>query len=176
MKAKYQMNSKLLMIATLVIMCFGLIFLHERYFIKPDIERIDTVFQTDTFLKIDTLDTTIIKTIPKYIEKLKVDTVYDKNGDTIQLTTENKIYQDTLTCAKDSIILQSFISGIRSKRDSLKANWKRQETIITNTVEITKYIEQKKRFHIGPSFTAGYDPINGNFGMMIGVGALIDLY
>ena len=66
------------MVATLVIMCFGLIFLHERYFIKPDIERIDTIFQTDTFLKIDTLDTTIIKTIPKYIEKLKVDTVYDK--------------------------------------------------------------------------------------------------
>lgn len=135
----------------------------------------DTVFQTRVDTVKYTKDTTIYEKIPKYIEKIRVDTVFDKNGDTLKLEFENKLYQDTLTCAEDSIILQNFISGISSKRDSIKANWKRQEKIITNTITIEKYIEKRKRINFGPSITAGYDPINRNFGIMIGIGGTIDI-
>ena len=92
---------------------------------------------------------------------------------------QNKQYQDTFTCANDSIIIQNFISGINSNLDSTKVDWKRQETIITNTVEITKYIEKKRTFwnrlSIGPAVTAGYDPINKQFATTIGFGVFFDI-
>ena len=178
---KYQLKkmketyNKLIILLTVFCVCSALIYFNERYWLKPDIKQIDTVFHCDTFIKKDTFDTTIIKAIPKYVEVIKRDTVINNVGDTMELVTENKLYQDTLVCAKDSIILQSFITGINSKRDSIKANWKRQETIITNTVEITKYIEKKKFINVAPAITAGSDPINRGFGVMIGVGVSFDI-
>ena len=134
------------------------------------------ITDTITVVEFDTVtitkDTTITKFIPKYIEKLRVDTV---RKDTV-LITEQKTYFDTICQNRDSILLKTTISGVNASIDSLSVLLKKQEIIKTNTITITKYIEQKKRFHIGPSVTAGYDPINGNFGMMIGVGALIDIY
>lgn len=169
--------SKVLIIVAILMMAISFF---TVYFSTPgNIDRIDTVFTTDTFLKRDTLDTVIYKTIPTYIEKIKIDTVFDKNGDTLQLITENKVYQDTLCNEKDSIILQSFITGINSRRDSLKANWKKQETIITNTVTIEKYIEKKKTFwnrlHIGLQTGYGYTFDSKTLQPYVGAGISIDI-
>lgn len=133
------------------------------------VNKIDTVYTTDTVYKDTTLYIFKEKPVPKYIEVLKTDTFYKKDGSDTLLKTENKQYQDTFTCAKDSIIIQNFISGINSKLDSTKVDWKKSETIITNTVEITKYIN-KKKIHFSPTISAGYDPLNKNFGIMVGVG------
>jgi hypothetical protein len=119
------------------------------------------------------------KPVPKYIETIKIDTFYKKDGSDTLIKTENKQYQDTLTCANDSIILKSYISGQNPTLDSISAEWKRQETIITNTEIITKYIEKKRtlwnRLSIGPSVTAGYDPINKQFATTIGFGVFLDI-
>lgn len=133
-------------------------------------QKVITNVDTITTTKIDTLwkDTTITKTkyVPKEVVKLRTDTI---TKDTI-LTFEQKTYQDTICNDKDSIILKSFISGVSSKLDSTSVAWKKHTTVVTNTIEITKYIEQKKHLHFSPTISAGYDPINRNFGVMVGVG------
>lgn len=117
----------------------------------------DTVFKE----KIDTLwkDTTITKEkqVPRYIEILRTDTFYKKDGSDTILKFENKKYKDTICIENDSIELQSFISGINSKLDSTKVKLKKSEIIKTNTITVTKYIEKpKKHFHITPQLGVGY--------------------
>lgn len=135
------------------------------------IEKVDTLWRTDTF-KIKEL-------IPKEVVKIKTDTVFDKNGDTIQLVTENKRYQDTLLCDKDTAELQIFISGIKSNVDSINLNLKKSEIIKTNTIEITKYIEKKKtfwnRFHLGVQAGYGYGFKSKELTPYVGIGGSIDL-
>jgi hypothetical protein len=56
---------------------------------------------------------------------------------------------------------------------------KKSEVIKTNTITVEKYIkEQKKlwdRIHLQPQATFGYDPINKNWGAVIGLGVGIDI-
>lgn len=135
--------------------------------ISPDTITVsDTIWNTDTF--------NVVKPIPKYITKLRTDTVYTEKGDTIELKTENKHYQDTVACQQDTIILQSFITGINSSLDSVKVELKKQE--ITNTIEITKYVKEKpKLFKIQPQIGVGYGILNKNFDMYVGLGVGINL-
>lgn len=136
----------------------------------------DTVFLTRT----DTIwnDTVIEKTkyITKKVEIIRTDTI---TKDTI-LTTTLKIYEDTICNNNDSIILQSYISGINCKLDSTSVNWKKHKEIITNTVEVIKYIDKPKtlkdRIHIQPQATFGYDPINKNWGAVVGFGCSMNLF
>ena len=141
----------------------------------PNVDKIDTVYKSDTIWKDTTLTIFKEKPVLKIVKVEKTDTFYTKDGKDTILKVENKQYQDTFTCQKDSIIIQNFISGINSKLDSTKVNWKKQETIITNTVTIEKYIEKRKRFSYGPSITVGYDPLNKNFGMMVGMSLFFDI-
>lgn len=151
-----------------------------NYILDKNINNIDTIYTTkiDTIYSTDTFK--IIKPIPKYIEKIKTDTVFDKKGDSIFLKTENKQYIDTLCEQNDTAIIQSFISGINANLDSTKVKLKKQETIITNTVEVTKYINKKKTFkdriHISPQVTGGYDIINKQWGVTAGIGVGIDIW
>lgn len=147
--------------------------------LTTNLNKVDTIFHTDTFIKNDTL--TIFKEKPtlKIVKTEKVDTFYTNEGKDTILKTENKQYQDTLCQDKDSIILKSFISGVNPNLDSLSVEWRKRETTITNTVEVTKYIEKKRtlldRFSIGPAVTAGYDPINHNWGVVIGASVFFDI-
>lgn len=141
----------------------------------PNVNKIDTVYKSDTIWKDTTLTIFKEKPVLKIVKIEKTDTFYTKDGKDTILKVENKQYQDTFTCQKDSIIIQNFISGINSKLDSTKVNWKKQETIITNTATIEKYIEKRKRFSYGPSITVGYDPLNKNFGMMVGMSVFFDI-
>lgn len=140
-------------------------------------ETIDTVTVVDFKWKTDTFE--VEKPIPKYIEKLKVDTFYTKEGKDTIFKTEKKTY-DTLLCQnQDSIQLKTTISGINVRIDSLQVLLKKQEKIITNTITIEKYIEKPKkfwnRFHIQPQVTSGYDFINHQWGIMGGIGVGIDI-
>lgn len=119
------------------------------------------VIKTDTITttKTDTLwrDTTITKTDTKvkYIQVVKTDTVYDKQGNEIELITDNKTYIDTICAQRDTAIVTSYISGVNAKLDSLKVEMKKSEVIKTNTIEVTKYIKQNKsKINIG--LGAGY--------------------
>lgn len=124
--------------------------------------RSEPIQETDTVIttRVDTIwnDTVIEKTkyIPKKVEIIRTDTILK---DTI-LTTELKTYIDTLCNNNDSIILKNYISGTNSNLDSTSVDWRKHKEIITNTVEITKYIEKKKtffdRFKVGVQVGYGY--------------------
>ena len=160
-----------------IILC-SIIFGIFGYFVgnKPQkIEKTDTVTVIDTFWK----DTTIVEKelVPKYIVKKKVDTVYSKEGNTLQLITEQKRYDRSLVSEKDTCDLQIYTSGINTSLDSLK--WRLKTHTVTNTIEITKYIEKKRkfkdRFHFAPNVSFGYGLFNKKPDLYVGFGLNVDL-
>lgn len=141
----------------------------------PNVIKTDTVTVTDTIWK----DTTIIEKefVPKIVVKKKVDTVYSKGGDTIQLITESKMYEKSLVSDKDTCDLKIYTTGIETSLDSLKMRLRTHS--VTNTVEITKYVEKKKtfwnRFHFGIQTGLGYGIVNKKIDAYVGVGGSFDL-
>lgn len=177
------MKSNVLFFVSLVI-CFiilGFFYLDRSGYFKPrnEVVKTDTVFKTKT----DTLwkDTTITETqfVPKYITKTKIDTLFKENGDTVQLVTESKRFDKTIVSDKDTADVHVYTSGINTSLDSLKMRLKTHKEVITNTLEITKYIEKKKtffdRFHIGVQAGYGYGFNYKGLEPYVGIGASFDL-
>ena len=146
---------------------------------KQNVIKQDTVYSTKT----DTLwkDTVITKKelVPKEIVKKKVDTLYLSNGDTMKLITESKRYDELLTSGVDTCELSAFISGVHPSLDSLSWRLKTHHEVVTNTVEITKYIKRKKtlkdRFHIQPQIGVGYGLFNKKIDAYVGIGIGVDI-
>ena len=134
----------------------------------------DTVYEERIEWKHDSFE--IEKPIPKYIYKVKVDTVYDKEDNPLELITENKKYQLDTVCVGDTLTVTSYISGINANLDSLRVKLSKQEIIKTEI--ITKYIERPKtlkdHFKVRPSITTGYDLVNKEFGVMGGISLVFD--
>ena len=177
------MNSNTLIFISIAI-CFiilGFFYLDRSGYFDPMKE----VINTDTVLttKTDTLwkDTTIVEKeiVPKYIVKKNVDTVYTKKGDTLNLITEAKRFDKRLISNKDTADLQIYTSGIETSLDSLKMRFKTHREIVTNTVEVKKYIQKKKtfwnRFHIGVQAGYGYGFNYKGLEPYVGIGASFDL-
>ena len=177
------MNSNTLIFISIAI-CFiilGFFYLDRSGYFDPmkEVINTDTVFTTKT----DTLwkDTTIVEKeiVPKYIIKKKVDTVYTKEGDTFNLITEAKRLDKRLISNKDTADLQIYTSGIETSLDSLKMRLKTHTDVITNTVEVKKYIQKKKtfwnRFHIGVQAGYGYGFNYKGLEPYVGIGASFDL-
>lgn len=145
----------------------------------PNIEKVDTVFttKTDTIFK----DTTIIEKqiVPKIVEKIKVDTLYKENGDTVQLITEAKTFEKRLISDKDTADLKIYTSGINTALDSLKMRLRTHTEVVTNTVEVTKYVEKKKtvwdKISIGLQGGYGYGFQYKGFEPYVGVGVAVNL-
>ena len=167
---------------TLPIVCFFLCLLllgicfHINNRMEPiEVIRTDTITNTKT----DTLwrDTTITKTDTKvkYIQVVKTDTVYDKQGNELELITDNKTYIDTICAQSDTAIVTSYISGVNAKLDSLKVLMKKSEVIKTNTIEVTKYIKQNKRFNVGVQTGVGYGFTSKQIEPYIGFGLQINI-
>ena len=177
------MNSNTLIFISIAI-CFiilGFFYLDRSGYFDPmkEVIKTDTVFTTKT----DTLwkDTTIVDNdiVPKYIVKKNVDTVYTKKGDTLNLITEAKRFDKRLISNKDTADLQIYTSGIETSLDSLKMRLKTHTDVITNTVEVKKYIQKKKtfwnRFHIGVQAGYGYGLNYKGLEPYVGIGASFDL-
>lgn len=143
------------------------------------------VVKTDTLVttKTDTLwkDTTIIEKqiVPKIIEKVKTDTVFSENGDTIQLVTESKTYEKRLISDKDTADLKIYTTGINTSLDSLKMRLRTHTEVVTNTVEVTKYVEKKKtvwdKISIGLQGGYGYTLNSKEFQPYVGIGIGVNL-
>lgn len=136
---------------------------------EPNIEKVDTVITSDTVFKTDTFR--IEKLVPKKVVEIKRDTFYTKDSSEVVLVTENKEYKDTIsTNDGDSIILNNFISGINPQLDSAKVSLKKKE--VTNTIEITKYVEKKRtiwdRFSLGAGIGYGYGLKNKDLEPFVG--------
>lgn len=177
------MNSNTLIFTSIAI-CFiilGFFYLDRSGYFGPmkEVINTDTVFTTKT----DTLwnDTTITEKefVPKIIVKTKIDTLFKENGETVQLITESKRFDKTILSDKDTADVQVYTSGINTSLDSLKMRLKTHNKVITNTVEITKYVEKNKtfwnRFHIQPQVGVGYGVFNKKIDAYVGVGIGFDL-
>lgn len=177
-------NNTLIFISLFITLAIlSIFYVNDNYNIKDwfnNTQKTDTVFsaKTDTLWK----DTTIIKKefVPKTIVKIKTDTLFKENGDTIQLITESKRFDKTILSGKDTADVQVYTSGINTSLDSLKMRLKTHKEVITNTVEITKYVEKKKtfwnRFHIQPQVGVGYGVFNKKIDAYVGVGIGFDIW
>lgn len=176
-------SNTLIWVCLFIIVVILSIFYIDRNYNVRDI--INNVQKTDTIIttKTDTLwkDTTIIEKefVPKTIVKTKIDTLFKENGDTVQLVTESKRFDKSIVSDKDTADVQVYTSGINTSLDSLKMRLKTHKEVITNTVEITKYIEKKKsffdRFHIGVQAGYGYGFNYKGLEPYVGIGASFDL-
>ena len=177
------MNSNTLIFISIAI-CFiilGFFYFDKSGYFDPmkEVINTDTVFTTKT----DTLwkDTTIVEKdiVPKYIIKKNVDTVYTKEGDTLNFITEAKRFDKRLISNKDTADVQIYTSGIETSLDSLKMRLKTHREIVTNTVEVKKYIQNKKtfwnRFNIGVQAGYGYGFNYKGLEPYVGIGASFDL-
>lgn len=163
---------------TLIGICLFLFFfiLGATYLARDDIRdyligtlKPDTVYEERIEWKHDSFE--IEKPIPKYIYKVKVDTVYDKEDNPVELITENKKYQLDTVCVGDTLTVTSYISGINANLDSLRVKLSKQEIIKTEI--ITKYIERPKtlkdHFKVGVGVGYGYGMFNKNFDVYTGI-------
>ena len=168
-------NDKLhtiLLIIAIVMMVISFVCVCNR---QPKvIETRDTTIIRDTVWK----DTTIIEKqlVPKEVIKKKVDTVYTNLGDTLHLVTESKMFDKRFISSQDTCDLQIYTTGIKTSLDSLKWRLKTHRVNTTEVVEIIKYEERKKKWlHIQPQATFGYDPLNKQWGAVVGLGIGVDL-
>lgn len=176
-------NNTLIFISLFITLAIlSIFYVNDNYNIKDwfnNTQKTDTVFSTKT----DTLwkDTTIIEKefVPKTIVKIKTDTLFKENGDTIQLITESKRFDKSIVSDKDTVDVEIYTSGINTSLDSLKMRFKTHREIVTNTVEVTKYVKERKRFidrfHIQPQVGVGYGVLNKKFDTYVGVGIGFDL-
>lgn len=176
-------NNTLIFISLFITLAIlSIFYVNDNYNIKDwfnNTQKTDTVFSTKT----DTLwkDTTIIEKefVPKTIVKTKTDTLFKENGDTIQLITESKRFDKTILSGKDTADVQVYTSGINTSLDSLKMRLKTHREIVTNTVEVTKYVEKKKmfwdRWHVGLQGGYGYTFKTKDLQPYVGVGISFDL-
>ena len=176
-------NNTLIFISLFITLAIlSIFYVNDNYNIKDwfnNTQKTDTVFSTKT----DTLwkDTTIIEKefVPKTIVKIKTDTLFKANGDTIQLITESKRFDKSIVSDKDTADVEIYTSGINTSLDSLKMRFKTHREIVTNTVEVTKYVKESKRFidrfHIQPQVGVGYGVFNKKIDAYEGVGIGFDL-
>ena len=141
----------------------------------PNVIKTDTITVHDTIYKDTTI--TIKELVPKEIVKKKVDTLYLENGDTLNLITESKRYDEVLTSGVDTCEVSAYISGVHPLLDSLSMRLKTHS--VTNTVEIIKYVEKKKtfwdRFHWGVQGGIGYGLTQKKIDVFVGVGGTMDI-
>ena len=177
-------NNTLIWVCLFIIIVILSIFYIDRNYNVRDI--INNVQKTDTIIttKTDTLwkDTTIIEKefVPKTIVKTKTDTLFKANGDMVQLITESKRFDKSIVSDKDTADVQVYTSGINTSLDSLKMRLRTHREIVTNTVEVTKYVKEKKRFvdrfHIQPQVGVGYGVFNKKIDAYVGVGIGFDIW
>ena len=146
------------------------------YFRTPgEVVRVDTVTLSDTLYLHDTL--TVDNPVPYLVEKVKTDTVFTPAGDTLQLVTETKKYEENIIQDQDTAVVKAQITGINAEIDTISVMFNRRQ--VTNTIEITKYIEKKRkflqRFHFSPNVSAGYGVFNRNLDVYVGFGVAYEL-
>ena len=174
-------SSILLFVCTLV-MATMLVLLYAQekklYDYKKLVSSIDyntTIVTTDTIYETKTLT----DTVPQYITrwKTKTDTLFKEN-DTIPHLVElkGKTYSNTITNSNDTIEYKAHISGYDvdgqeyPRLDSIEFNLRRfiKQTNTTST-QVVKVPRKRQFITTSPSVTLGYDPLNKQWGAMVGL-------
>ena len=174
-------SSVLLFVCTLV-MATMLVLLYTQekklYDYKKLVSSIDyttIVNTTDTVYETKTLT----DTVPQYITrwKTKTDTLFKENDSiphVVQL--KGKTYSNTITDSNDTITYQAHVSGYDvdsvgyPRLDSIEFTLRRFITQTNTTSKQVVNVQQKRQFiTTSPSVTVGYDPVNKQWGAMVGL-------
>ena len=180
MEMEEKKSSILLLVCTLV-MATMLVLLYAQekklYDYKKLVSSIDysTIVTTDTVYETKTLT----DTVPQYITKWKTKTyTLFKENDTIphEVQLKKKTYSKTFTDSNDTIEYHAHISGYDvdssqyPRLDSIEFTLKRFITQTNTTSTQVVKVPQKRQFiTTSPSITVGYDPLNKQWGAMVGV-------
>ena len=173
-------SSILLLVCTLV-MATMLVLLYAQEKKLHDYKQLVSSIDYATIVTTDTIyeTKTYRDTVPQYITrwKTKTDTLF-KGNDTIPhvVQLKGKTYSKTITDDNDTIEYHAHISGYDvdsvgyPRLDSIGFTLRRFVTQ-TNTMSTQVVKAQQKRQFIttSPSVTFGYDPINKQWGAMVGV-------
>lgn len=180
-----QTLQKLLGIACIIIALFIAVSTAQHYQLqrfRDIIEKIDTtttikhdtVYQTQTFT--DTVPITKYKTITK------TDTLY-KDSIPYVLTLQSKSFENTITDDGDTTTYQAHVSGYNindenyPKLDSLKLRTSHRIINTVETITIEKKVPQNvRKWHVSPQVTFGYDPLNKQWGTVMGLGIGYDIF
>lgn len=176
---KMKMRNSVLIVfsALLSVLILGALYMDSQGYFNPPAGLItsDTVTVHDTVWR----DTTVVERefMPRYVEKVRVDTVYSGKGDTIELVTEAKAFEKRLVSGRDTCDLEIHTSGINTSLDSLKMRLRTHS--VTHTVEITNTVRERKtflkRFHIGIQAGYGYGFQYHGLEPYVGIGGSFDL-
>ena len=173
-------SSILLLVCTLV-MATMLVLLYAQekklYDYKKLVSSIDytTIVTTDTIYETKTLTDTVPEYITKW--KTKVDTIFKENDSIPHLVQlKGKTYSNTVTNDNDTITYHAHVSGYDvdsqeyPRLDSIEFNLRRfiKQTNTTSTQVVN--VPKKRQFiTTSPSVTFGYDPLNKQWGAMVGL-------
>ena len=174
-------KSSILLLVCTIVMATMLVLLYVQekklYDYKKLVSSIDytTIVTTDTIYETKTLT----DTVPKYITrwKTKRDTLFKEN-DTIPHLVElkGKTYSKTITDDNDTITYHAHVSGYDvdgqeyPRLDSIGFTLRRLNIQTNTTLTQVVNVPKKRQFiTTSPSVTVGYDPVNKQWGTMVGL-------
>lgn len=151
-----------------------LVFLLPNFNKCSNEEIVKTIYKTDTIYVEKIVKDTVPKIIYKYLIKYERDTLYTK--DSIPVEVQVPIYStkfsNTLYNKEDTVTYNAYVSGYKSKLDSIDIKVKYPK-IINNTTNIYK---ENKKFELkhGLQVGAGYGFINKKPDLFVGYGIQIN--
>ena len=176
-------KSSILLLVCTIVMATMLILLYAQekklYDYKKLVSSIDytTTIVTDTVYETKTYRDTVQQYITKW--KTKTDTLFKyKENDTIPhvVQLKGKTYSNTITNDNDTIEYHAHISGYDvdssqyPRLDSIEFTLRRFNIQTnTTTTQVVKVPQKQKLLTTSPSVTVGYDPINKQWGAMVGL-------
>ena len=173
-------SSILLFICTLV-MATMLILLYAQEKKLYDYKKLVSSIECNTIVVTDTIyeTKTYRDTVPQYITKwkTKTDTLFKENDSTPHVVElKGKTYSKTFTDDNDTIEYQAHISGYDvdcsqyPRLDSIAFTLRRFNIHTNTTTTQVVNVHPKRQFiTTSPSVTVGYDPINKQWGAMVGL-------
>ena len=173
-------SSILLFICTLV-MATMLILLYAQEKKLHDYKQLVSSIECNTIVVTDTIyeTKTYRDTVPQYITKwkTKTDTLFKENDSTPHVVElKGKTYSNTVTDDNDTITYHAHVSGYDvdtqeyPRLDSIGFTLRRfVKQTNTTTTQVVNVPQKQKLLTTSPSITVGYDPINKQWGAMVGV-------
>lgn len=109
----------------------------------------------------------IEKPIPKYITKIKTDTIQVNESIFAEIPIERKVYEDTIFNDSASIHYKAEISGYKANLEGIWADvrTRQKEVLITQKIK-----EKPSRLQFGTTIGVGYGFINKKPDVFIGIG------
>ena len=173
-------SSILLFICTLV-MATMLILLYAQEKKLYDYKQLVSSIECNTIVVTDTVyeTKTLTDTVPQYITrwKTKTDTLFKQNDSIPHIVQlKGKTYSKTFTDDNDTITYHAHVSGYDMdsqeypRLDSIGFTLRRFMTQTnTTTTQVVKVPRKRQFITTSPSVTLGYDPINKQWGAMVGL-------